>query len=457
MTDELKTLQNVVDQCSTISGNNERCSMFQKTAEPIKALIAQIYDPFQKFHVTSANIIKFEKAKTHKTPVLSAEESPTTLSELLHMLSEGKISGHTALQTCLHFINLYKTYRDVILKAINKDLKIRVGVQMVNKAFPFLVPVFSCALSHPLEKHLKFYEKNKKDWMISRKLDGCRCIFICENGKVVAYSRSGHVYPAHIEGLDYFLKKFQHVNGVLDGEMGVIDDSEKEYFNIANSIMNPNATRERSKKNLQMKPYQYLCYFVFDFIPLDTFKKGEGPPVWSDRQEHLKKEMIKIADHKDTYLKQVTKQIRILPQEPASKMEKMWEEVETKGQEGLMLRLPSANYEGKKTRNMLKRKMQDDEEFVIEEATASLQMPPNSTEPVLALEHVGISYKGHRVFIGSGLTFEEKIEYGKNPKQLIGKTITVKHYGESRDKNSGYSLRHPTIKQLWLDKKGRTH
>jgi len=457
MSSQLEQLQQLVDKCSNVASNNERCKIFQQYAGSIKDLIVQIYDPFQKFHVTSANIVKFEKNTKTKGAIVNttnAMEEIPDLSHLLCALSEGKVSGHAALQTCLNFIKEHQKYRDVILRALDKDLKIRVGVQMVNKAFPFLVPLFSCALSHPMEKHLKFYEKNKSEWMISRKLDGCRCIFVCENGKAVAYSRSGHIYPAHISGLDYFLKKFQNIHGVLDGEMGVVDDTGKEYFNIANSIMNPNAVEKKTSKNsknLQIQPHQFLCYFAFDFIPLATFKKGEGSPVWKDRQVMLSNTIQLV--HKDDVT--ASKQIRILTQDPSSKMDELWTEVEQKGYEGLMLRLRESNYEGKKTRNMLKRKIQDDEEFVIEEATTSKQMSPDSTDPVVALEHVGITYKGNRVWIGSGLTFVEKITFGQDPKQLVGRTVTVKHYGESKDKQGQYSLRHPSIKVLW--EKTRTH
>jgi DNA ligase-1 len=439
---QLQILHDTITQCADISGHNERCAMFKKIAEPIKDLIAQIYDPFQKFHVTSANILKFEKSSNESG---IAGRKPENLSELLQMLSEGSVSGHLALQTCLNFIQTFPDYRDTIFRALNKDLKIRVGVSMVNKAFPFLVPAFSCALSHPMEKHLKYYEQHKNEWMISRKLDGCRCIFVCDGVKPIAYSRSGHIYPEHIPGLDYFLEKFQNVKGVLDGEMTVMTDDGKEFFNIANSLMNPNATKERNKKNLQMKPDQYLCYFAFDLIPLATFKKGEGAPAWESRQVNLKTSLNPIE----------SKQIRILPQEPATKMDELWQQVEEKGYEGLMLRLPSAKYEGKKTRNMLKRKAYSEEEFTIEDATTSMQMQPGDSTLVNALEHIGVTYKENRVWVYSGLTWEEKVKYGKDPKQLVGKMITVKFNGESKDKDGKYSLRHPVVKAIWDAKKGR--
>lgn len=438
--EELKHLKHVVEVCGNISGNNDRCTAFREHAAPIKSLIAMIYDPFQKFHVTSKNVLKFEKSRmihVSNTPCCSS------LSDLLHRLTDRKVTGHDALNLCVQFTLSHSKFRDVILRALDKDLGIRVGIKMVNKAFPFLVPVFSCALSHPIEKHFKFFEAHRNQWWYSRKLDGCRCIFVCENGKVTAYSRSGHVYPSHIEGLSYFLDRLKHVEGVIDGEMGVVDESNKEHFNIANSLMNPNATVKRNKKNLKMQPGQYMCYFAFDFIPLDTFKHGKGGPKWSERQKLLKKNV------------QFDKQLRFLDQYPSKESDALWEKAQDQGWEGLMLRLDD-DYEGKKSRKMLKRKRQDDEEFEIEEATTSMQMPPSSTTAVKALEHVGISYRGCRVWVGGGFSWEQKEEFGKNPEALVGATITVKHYGESRDREGNYSLRHPSVKTFW-GQKGRQH
>jgi len=436
---DLETLDLLITKCASISGTKERCEVFKKYAANIKPLIAQIYDPYQKFHVTSSNIVKYEKKKSFVEVGQHKD-----LTELLTDLTEKKISGHEALNACLTFIKKHEKYRDTILKALNKDLKIRVGVSLVNSAFPMLVPTFSCALSLPLEKQEKFYEKNRKDFFISRKLDGCRCIFVCDKGKVIAYSRSGHVYPESIQGLSYFLEKFQNISGVLDGEMGVVDKTGKEYFNIANALMNPNAVAgPKSDKNMQLLPDQYLCYFAFDLIPLETFKNSEGPPVFLKRQQDLQSALKDLVNDR----------IKILPQESSMKMDDLWQEAESKGWEGLMLR-KNTDYDGKKSRNMLKRKRQDDEEFMIEEATSCMQMGPNSTDSELALEHVGIRYKENRVWVGSGFTWEQRQFYAKNPDQLKGMYITVCHNGESKNKKGEFSLRHPRVKALY-EKSGR--
>lgn len=435
--DELQALTHLIKVCGQTRGNAQRCQNFQKHGAAIKPLIALIYDPYTKFHVTSKSI---NKRKVHNPPLPQPHAS---LRALLHSLGDGELRGNEALDACLALMHAFPDHADAITKALNKDLKIRVGLRMCLQAFPLLVSKFSCALSHPLEKHQKFFDANKSKWFISRKLDGCRCMFVCEQGRVVAYSRSGHVYPDHIQGLSYFLDKFRHIDGVLDGEMGVIDSQGQEYFNVANSLMNPNASKQRSAKNVQMPPNCHMCFFAFDWIPLATFKKGQGGPVWSLRQKHLHK--VLPCD----------RQVRILEQHPMTDEDRLWNLAASRGWEGLMYRLDGP-YEGKKSRRMLKRKIQHEDEYVITSASASAQLDPNSANMVQALEHVSVEHKGCQVFVGSGWTWDERVRYGKNPSQLVGHFCTVKHYGETHDRHGNSSLRHPTIKAMW-PKSGRTH
>lgn len=440
MTDpEVVLLTALIQACQSLASIKERTAVFGEKGQSLQELLRVIYDPFQKFHVTAKNVLKFEKTVTEV-----GGSAVSTLRGLLTGLAQGTWTGHAALRECCAFLRAQPAlHRDSILAALNKDLKIRVGVQLVNKVFPGLVPVFSCALSHPLEQHQAFYEKHKDQWHISRKLDGCRCLFVRQGGTTVAYSRSGHVFPAHIPGLAFFLAQFRDVaecpdGYVVDGEMGVVDDTGREYFNVANAIMNPNAAADPAKRAPSLlQPGQLLCYFAFDWIPWPTFQRGHGPPRWTQRQQWLQ------------HLLPVGVQIRWLPQHPAAELETLWRQVERENWEGLMLRLDTL-YDGKKTRNMLKLKQQADAEFVIEAVTSSVQMPPDSTVPTLALEHVGITYKGHRVWVGSGWTWEQRRQYAAHPEVLVGCQITVKHYGETQDQQGRYSLRHPTLKQLWL-------
>ena len=443
--DEVDQLHQLIQHCQNVKKTTERIRLLRQHGQSIQHLLTLIYDHKTKFFVTPKGIRDFQKKESKTISTNTTATCATSLTNLMTMLSERQVTGHEAFKVCLQFLSGFDTERqETIFKALDKDLKIRCGVKIVNKAFPNLVPEFQVALSDPVTKHEQHFRRTIRHWYSSRKLDGNRCLWICENGQARAFSRTGLEYPLHIQGLSYFADQFAHMTGVLDGEMVVMDNDNNEYFSLVNSLMNPKATKTRSKKNLQLRDDQYLCYCAFDFIPLSTFWQGKGGPNLSSRQNELK-----------VLLPKNDKRIRLVKQYTHDKIDSLWSEAVEKNWEGIMHRLDTV-YEGKRTKNLLKRKRHQDAEYVIEEAESSMQMDPQSTQPVLALQRVGIRYKGCPVWVGSGFTWAQKLLYGQDPSVLIGHHITVCHFGESRDRKGNYSLRHPTVKALY-DQEGRLY
>ena len=67
--------------------------------------------------------------------------------------------------------------------------------------------------------------------------------------------------------------------------------------------------------------------------------------------------------------------------------------------------------------------------------------------PMLAQAY--ITHKGHEVAVGSGWSQEQRIRYEANPNELIGKTITVQYFEETKNQEGGISLRFPTVKHVY--------
>ena len=70
-------------------------------------------------------------------------------------------------------------------------------------------------------------------------------------------------------------------------------------------------------------------------------------------------------------------------------------------------------------------------------------------EVVRMMAQAYINHKGHEVKVGSGWNQEQRIRYQKNPSELIGKTITVQYFEESKNQQGGLSLRFPTVKHVF--------
>ena len=60
-----------------------------------------------------------------------------------------------------------------------------------------------------------------------------------------------------------------------------------------------------------------------------------------------------------------------------------------------------------------------------------------------------ISHKGYEVAVGSGWNQEQRIKYEANPNLIIGKTITVQYFEESKNQQGELSLRFPTVKHVY--------
>jgi DNA ligase-1 len=110
-------------------------------------------------------------------------------------------------------------------------------------------------------------------------------------------------------------------------------------------------------------------------------------------------------------------------------------------------------YEGKRSKNLQKVKKFYDAEYVvvdyaIEEAEV-VRHGRQDTIPMLA--QVWIEHKGHRVKVGSGWTQEQRLQYMDG--SIVGKTITVQYFEETKNDKGGISLRFPTVKHIYEGKR----
>jgi len=60
-----------------------------------------------------------------------------------------------------------------------------------------------------------------------------------------------------------------------------------------------------------------------------------------------------------------------------------------------------------------------------------------------------VEHRGNIVRVGSGFSIEQRRLYHAEPSKIIGKTITVQYFEESKNQNGEYSLRFPVIKYVF--------
>ena len=116
--------------------------------------------------------------------------------------------------------------------------------------------------------------------------------------------------------------------------------------------------------------------------------------------------------------------------------------------EGVMLR-KDVGYEGKRSKSLLKVKTFHDAEYkVIDAEVDEMRIVKDGREEYLTmLAQVWVEHKGYKVKVGSGFSQEQRIKYATA--DIVGKTITVQYFEETKNDKGGISLRFPTVKHIY--------
>ncbi len=424
MVRNLRATSSTIDKQGIIE---DYCNHDSEAATFTKKILLYTYHPLWQYNVTSDNLKKKNslRGKVYKN-----------FFDLLDDLQSRKITGHDAIGAVHTFIDSQSNkdnIEELIYCIIDKDLKTRAGDKIINKAIPNHIPEFSVALADKYEPKLVDWKDN---WYVSRKIDGARCICIIDyNGDAAFYSRTGKSFET-LGVVSDGIKALGVTNVVFDGELCLVDDEGNEDFQ---GIMKQLKKKDHTIPN--------PSYKIFDMISHDEFynKKGQLNKPYSIRYNNLREvmrnntctclsvlgqELIKDDDHFQEWTKRANDY----------------------GYEGLMLRADEP-YKGKRSKDLLKvKKFFDDEYVVIDAEFGPFRYVKDSAE-CEELSAVTIEHKNHKVRVGSGFSIEQRQEFYKNPKKILGNQITVQYFEETKNQDGGLSLRFPTFKFLHGNKR----
>ena len=407
-----KTLQQFVTDMKNTSSVIEKKEILKRSNDFIKSILHYTYNPYKKYNVTSKNCKKQAHLKTYGI---------TTFFQLLDDLNNRVITGHEAIHAVNAYIERNSEYSDLIYSVIDRNLQIRASESIINGIFPELIPTFDVALAQAYEE--KFCNFAAQCWYASRKLDGVRCIVRKEGNTTIAYSRQGNEFTTLgkiIDNVSQFEGDF-----VLDGEICLIDEFGNDDFQ---GIMKEIKRKDHTIQNPK--------YIVFDKLLIKEFDTKTSTRILSERLQ----DMDDITGDHISCLKQT----RV---ESKQHLDAINQHANDNGYEGVMLR-HDPPYEGRRTKKLLKCKTFFDAEYIVKrldfENHRIIQDGKEVSVPMLA--QVWVEHKGFEVAVGSGWSQEQRMHYQKFPDQLIGKTITVKYFEETKNQNGGTSLRFPTLK-----------
>ena len=423
---DLKSIQDFVTRLKSTNATNDKIDIIKEYREDqtINEVLKYTYSPFKQYHVTSKNCKKNSDLTKY---------GYTNLFCLLRDLNSRLLTGHEAISYVNGYVEANKKYEDLIYCVVDKNLKTRTGVDLINKAIPGCVPTFKVALANSYDKQKGKVNFDIQTWFASHKLDGVRCLaMVDENGQCNFYSRQGKTFDT-LDTLRKEIESLELTNVVFDGEVCVVDDNGVEDFQ---GIMKEIKRKDHTIKNPKYK--------IFDYLTLEEF----------DTQTSTRNLSLRLS----TCVKPKLNCVEMLEQWKVESDEHLQElaELATKNNwEGLILR-KDCEYKGKRSNDLLKVKKFFDEEYVIKSIETSIHriiVDGLEVEEEM-LSNVVIEHKGCDVGVGSGFNQEERRLYFNHPERIIGKTITVQYFEETLNQDGCHSLRFPVVKHIYEN--GRT-
>ena len=421
----MKTLaefKQFVEEINLENGRNYKISILEKYKDNdnVKYYLRYLLNPYIVTGISEKKLQKLKSMKPDHAIVLET----ATVKDMLKYISMYNTGADNYLETMKDFTDrvLPEEYHDLFYKIITKNVILGVDTKTVNKVMPNLIPTFNVMLAN------KYFDKPEiiegKEFAITTKIDGMRCIMLKESGNVTFWSRQGQKIDGLVD-LEEEAKYFPD-NLCLDGEL-IADVGNPDTYK---DTMKRARNKDAEKHGLKM--------MVFDCMSAEEFRNQH-----SNNAYHKRRDLLDCVFNGTWFVHDFKyfEELPILYQgTDTSKIIELLEEQTSKGEEGVMINVWDAPYDFKRTNNLLKvKKFQDTEVKII-----GFQEGTNKYTGTLGA--LVCEYKYSTVDVGSGFSDALRDEIWANKEAWLGKIITVKYFEETYSSATGLpSLRFPVF------------
>lgn len=411
---DLAFIEYLVVKLKPITGTNEKLAALKDFYAANPTLFKKIFEYLLSYKITFGITSKNVLARREVCGNKQVQQEGFSFFNLLDSLASRTYSGHKAADEVNAFIAANKEYEEIILGMIDRDLKIRVGAELIQKIDENILPTFEVALGK------EYTNQNLDGYLLSRKMDGMRCIY--KEGQF--FSRNGHTIDTLSNLLDNIPDSMRDY--VLDGEICVVDEKGDEDFQ---SIMKLARRKDYTIPLEQCGgPGTNLRYNVFDILTKEEFESGKSNVILSERLSR-------------TF--QGNKYLHLLEQTVIKGNE--IPEIKNPNQEGWIAR-KNTTYKNGRSSDLLKIKKFEDDEFKVLEIEKGIKpmLIDGSWKDVETLAAVIVDLDGtHKVRVGSGFCDSDRIKFYNNPNDIVGHNIKVKFFERTVDQRGESSLRFP--------------
>ena len=388
-----------------------------KDNELLQKVLFYTLDSFKKYKISE---------KTFET-YGCLQSSYSDIFTLLDVLSANNINDNLKNEAVGFVNSADEKLQDLFKCMLIKDLRIGIAEKGINKVFKDLIPTFACMLSESIFKNNNMQRVQGKEFIITQKLDGNRILGVKANGKTTFYTRQGKEIDGLVE-LEEDFKLFPD-NMVLDGEI---------LLENKNNLNSDELFRETMKECRKKGTKHGLYFNAFDLVTLDGFGKGIDTTPCAQRKENLHN---LIETNNFTHIVEVP---ILYKGRDLDKIDEYLQLAISKGQEGCMVNLCEAPYEGKRVKTQLKVKAMNEIDLrVVGVFEGEGNFKHTLGGITVAFEHEGGNYT---VGVGSGFSKEDRELYWAHPELIVRKIARIQYFEVSKNTDGGYSLRFPVFK-----------
>lgn len=429
-------IHKILSEIQATSGTNQKKAILKENLSP--TLVQIFHDTYgeQKYFIK-----KFSCPRTSGSYTI--DKNYQVFHRMLNKLSHREVTGDMAYQALYCTVALFnKLDQEILCKIIDRNLKIGISLDNFLSVIGKKSSKFEVALAETLSK-AKGINPLDGSYFISRKLDGVRCLTFIHNTKSGVEVKLVSRQNKHILTLGNLIKPISDLaynmpfgDWVLDGEVCIVDENGNENFQgLMSQISRKDYTVPRP------------LYHIFDILRLSDFIGDTLSDKFSERYKGL----LNLSTMYSSPCLKVLKQKRVVNQRV---LDRWIKRSKKHGWEGCMLR-KDAPYKSGRSKDLLKIKGMQDAEYIVEGVeTGEATYNEDGAKVHKIVSSLLITHKGNTVRVGSGISKEQRIGWYSNPKRIIGKTITVQYFEETRDSKTGlYSLRFPVLKHVY--EKGR--
>lgn len=431
----MKNITQKLKQLSNISGTNDKINFIKNNSDyDLKEVFKWLYD---NSRISGIAEKKFEKDYNVELINGFTTCDMKTIQDVFRYLdchNTGTIEDVIEVKSLMNQLCSTDEEKEYFKKIVCKNLPLGVDAKTINKCFPNLIPTFDVCLCDKYYDRLDLVD-GTREFAISPKIDGCRCIAIKENGNVKLVSRQGKLWTG-LKEIEQAIKNLPDINDyVLDGELTIKDYQNypsKEVYKMTSKIV---STKDENKTGIQFN--------VFDFIPLNRWNEKNYDLRYYERQVILK--LIFKHNNSDTLC--LVQDIYI--GNDVNKIEELMKGiVREQDWEGLVLKFTDSKYEWKRSKNWLKVKAFQEMDMYIKGVEEGTNSNKNKLGALICeVEHPTLGHIEAKV--GSGYSDDERIRLWEMKDELIDRVISVQYFEQTENTNTKIkSLRFPVFLQL---------